>query len=338
VADLSPRPLRATERDRRLFVDRPELGTVLKTLLGGGNVLLLGDRGSGKSSAVHRVAADLEARGRNVAVVDGRAATTATDLLARMADVVRSTWSRAAADEPVASGELEAGQLQVPGVAETTSTSRLLIDELRILRSLIAQRGPGVIFVDDPPSDIARTVFGRLRDDLWQLPVAWCVAADSAARAPFITPPADAFWTRIVELGPLDPAVGEELLRRRVTADEVDASLLSEVVRRGEGNPRRILKLAFDVAEGEHSTESLEREQADRDRQRSSLSDPARRLLFELEANGPSSSSDIGLQQRLGWSRGRVSQVFKELRQAGLVRSTTQRSESGRPRTIFEVV
>lgn len=337
MVDLSPRPLRSTERDRRLFVDRPELDGVLKTLLGGGNVLLLGDRGAGKSSFVHRAAADVEAGGRNVAVVDGRAAMTATELLARVADVVRTTWPLAGANGPASSDAFEAGQLQMAVAADTTP-SRLLIDELRTLRSLIAERGLGVIFVDEPASDISRTVFGRLRDDLWQLPIAWCVAADSAARAPFITPPADAFWTRVVDLGPLDSAAGEELLRRRTSPDELAPSLLGEVVRQSEGNPRRILKLAYDVIEGERSTESLEREQADRERRLASLSEPARRLLFELEANGASSPSDVGLQQRLGWTRGRASQVFKELSEAGLVRSTTQRSGPGRPRTIFEVV
>jgi predicted ArsR family transcriptional regulator len=67
------------------------------------------------------------------------------------------------------------------------------------------------------------------------------------------------------------------------------------------------------------------------------LSGPAQRLLAELEVVGPRSASDDSLQASLGWTRGRLAQVFKELESAGLVRSTTDPGRSGRPRRLYEV-
>src|SRR5213592_4311683 len=53
ASELSGRPLRDTRRDRALFVDREQpLQAAEKTLRNGGNVLLVGSRGSGKSSLI----------------------------------------------------------------------------------------------------------------------------------------------------------------------------------------------------------------------------------------------------------------------------------------------
>src|SRR5437763_16203331 len=74
--DLSGRPLRDTRRDRALFVDRePTIAAAAKTARNGGNVLLVGQRGSGKSSLLRMLAYSLdEEPDTKTAVADGRAA------------------------------------------------------------------------------------------------------------------------------------------------------------------------------------------------------------------------------------------------------------------------
>jgi DNA-binding PadR family transcriptional regulator len=42
-------------------------------------------------------------------------------------------------------------------------------------------------------------------------------------------------------------------------------------------------------------------------------------------------------QPKLGWTRGRASQVFRELEQQGLVRSLERPGTRGRPRRLYEV-
>src|SRR5437660_1194274 len=87
ASELSGRPLRDTRRDRALFVDREQpLQATEKTLRNGGNVLLVGSRGSGKSSLVRMIAHQLSEDGRPSAVVDGRAAGSISEFLALLRD------------------------------------------------------------------------------------------------------------------------------------------------------------------------------------------------------------------------------------------------------------
>src|SRR3954469_25292848 len=122
--ELSPRPLRETARDRRLFVDRElELDLCRRFLLSGGNVLLLGRRGIGKSSFLRSLAAVLRERGQDAAVVDGRAGRGTRALLAL-------TRSAPAVDAAASAGA------PPPGPNET----QLLIDELRAMKQVLEGR------------------------------------------------------------------------------------------------------------------------------------------------------------------------------------------------------
>jgi DNA-binding MarR family transcriptional regulator len=58
-------------------------------------------------------------------------------------------------------------------------------------------------------------------------------------------------------------------------------------------------------------------------------------LMAELESLGPASASDKQLLQRLGWTRSRAVQVFRQLEEAGLVTSETVKGDSGRPRKVY---
>src|SRR5438105_12745212 len=86
--DLSGRRLRDTRRDRALFVDRePTIAAAAKAARNGGNVLLVGQRGSGKSSLLrmlaHRLDEDPQTK---TAVVDGRAAGSTLEFLTLVRD------------------------------------------------------------------------------------------------------------------------------------------------------------------------------------------------------------------------------------------------------------
>src|SRR5581483_9651160 len=57
----------------------------------------------------------------------------------------------------------------------------------RLLATLGQGIGPDerrVLLVDEPPSgEVGHTFFGRLRDELWQLPFTWVVAIEERRRA-----------------------------------------------------------------------------------------------------------------------------------------------------------
>jgi energy-coupling factor transporter ATP-binding protein EcfA2 len=319
MIELSGRPLRDTRRDRELFVDREAEVQAIRAALGhGGNILVLGARGSGKSSLLHYVQHLLEVEAaRPVVAVDGRTATTAQEFLALLGDRLNVEGSQDA---------------QWPRTEAQT-----LLGALAQMRAALPEEETVVLVDEMPSAEAARTLFGRLRDELWELPLTWCVAADVRDRGAYTEPPADAFWRRIVELSPLTPAESEELLRRRLEGEPLGPDAIEWIVESADGNPRRLLSLAHEVVVDGSDPGELMTRQRERGAKVEQLSEPARRLLAELEAGGPASPSDEGLRQRLGWSRARASQVFGELLEHGLVRTSTAPSAGSRPRRLYEV-
>jgi hypothetical protein len=334
IPDLSGRPLGDTNRDRALFVDRAEpLEAIRATLLHRGNVLLLGFRGAGKSSLLRQLRHSLETTDRQaVVLVEGRVARSTEEFLRLLRDRIQA-WSRVRLDEEAPASEAKGPQLGLWPPGTETNT---LLAELVALRAVLPEEQTIVLVDELPTAEAARTLFGRLRDELWELPLIWCVAADERDRAACTEPPADAFWRRIVELQPLTPEESAHLVRRRLPPEALADEALDQIVAEARGHPRRLLSMAHEVAVEGRDPGQVAKRNEERERRLAELSEPARRLLAELEANGPASPSDQGLLQRLGWSRSRASQVFGELTEHDLVRATSSPSAGTRPRRVFE--
>jgi hypothetical protein len=327
--ELTGRPLRDTARDRRLFVDREAtLDVAQRALRNERNVLLDGGRGSGKTSLLYFLQHRLDHDGLRTAVVQGRAAASLSDFFALLRDSLG-----AEREQPT-----EATWVPPPLVRTPRTDTQLILDELSHLREILPA-AQTIVLVDEMPSpQTAHTLFGRLRDELWELPLTWFVATDERDRASYVEPPAEAFWGRLLSLPPLTSSEAVELLERRLGSVLLDSEVLAQVVEQASGNPRRLISLATEIVNGDHDPETVLEKRRKRDGQIETLTDSSRRLLAELEANGPASPSDEGLLKRLGWSRSRAAQVFKDLERHGLVRSSERAGTGRRPRRVFDLV
>lgn len=339
MADFSGRPLRGTSRDQTLFVDRQqELRVAYASLTNRANVLVLGDRGSGKTSFVHRLRSQLErdAPDAPVALVNGRLADSPTAFVLLLRDAFNA-WPRVGLSDVADSAQAFVALTMegfptrpAPGETQTLLTG---LDGLR--RGLPNQHA--YVLVDDLPPESARTLFGRLRDELWELPLTWLAAADKRDRLVYTEPPADAFFGRTLDLEPLDTESCNALLAKRLEDATISEAVKRQVIEEARGNPRRLISLANALLTGEISPARLREQNALRAERLSGLSEPARRLVEELEASGPASPSDETLLQRLGWKRSRASQVFAELERNGLVKSASRHGEGTRPRKVYEL-
>ena len=322
ATEIGNRPLLATARDQRLSIGRAEVRTVTELARRGLNVLLIGDRGSGKTSALHAVAYDLRDGERRAELVDAAPAATLPELVRLIDAAVRPR------DE--AEGPTFPAQEILQALRPHSDTGLVL----EVLRSWQALGDDICVLLDEVRPGLAHPFFGRLRDELWQTPLRFVVSAPSRDVAAFLTPPADAFFEARIPLEPLSVAAQQALLERRLDGPEAERVL--RALRGADlANPRDLLSMAREALvarTGEGEVEAAARERARRVAQ---LGPAAERLLAELEAIGSASASDPRLLERLGWSRQRAAQVARTLEAAGLITSGTARGEDGRVRRVF---
>lgn len=301
---LGSRPLLAIRSDKPLFVDRVKERARIASALGyGWNVLVVGERGSGKTSLVRQLWLQ-EPMHRDVVFVS--AAGTNGDPVEVLRRVV-AELDRPMASEP---GDLAALLAALPPTGEPDKP---------------------VVVLDDVTGPLGHTLFGTLRDDLWEVGVQWLAVTDDVQAGVLLQPPANAFFEAVVHLGPMSPSELEELVRLRLQDREEDLPPgVMKALSVAAGNPRRAL--------GEVRQILLTGDAGHRDRESvlAELGRPAHMLYVELLDLGPVSASDQDLQERMGWTRPRLVQVLNELERAGLVVATTAPSSgAGRPRKLY---
>jgi DNA-binding transcriptional ArsR family regulator len=325
---LSGRPLFATAADAELYVPLRDVELRLERAVDRGlNTLILGDRGSGKTTLVQQLLLRRREGHQSppAVFIDGSLAHTVMDVI----ELLRDQLGVAAhVGETLAQNLQSALKPTTPGVRD----SRLILSRLRPLRDV----APALVVLDGlVDADIVDLLFGRLRDELWALPFSWVVTADTSQRSRFLTPPADAFFETTILLRGLNADEQRDLLRRRLGDDWRTARPL---IGEERGNPRRLLTAARETVVGNRPVEEVVGAAAGRAERAAQIGRAASMVLVELEnLERPVAASDAELLQRLGVTRERASQVLKQLEQHGLVESFSEPAERGRPRKLYRL-
>jgi len=318
--ELSGRPLFDNPLDAALFVERDETERIKSNCRHGVNTFLFGPRGMGKTTLLRQVLFQLREEDFPAVGVDGAPAETALDLIKLVGAAVSPGALRVPSIDPISAA----------GLGETGA----ILAELRRLSG--QSEGRTAILLDLPSGnrDMHR-LFGKFRDELWQLPYTWIVAAPSALRIELLTPPANAFFEDIIELSPLHSDQQVALISARLEPGEKTPWRLPTDA---EGNPRRLLEIVRDSLRAGSSPEQHLQAQVMRETEVSELGRPASMLYSELADFGPASASDPEFLKRLGWSRQRAAKVLSQLEIEGFVSSEVRPGESGRPRKVFAIV
>jgi hypothetical protein len=326
---MGNQPLAQSRADQRRFVDRNhETEAIMRAVAASQPVLVLGERGSGRTSLLNHVAWLLARQEdpRQTLIVSGELAGSPSQLFGvlvaraqRLVDPVgsRGRWIEDLRALSMPDGPF--GQVIQPAIVME------LVDLLG--ERLAALERPVCLMVDGIAPTVAHGVFGSLRNELWAIPnVAWVVAGDVAAEPLYLEPPADAFFEHIVRLGPLTDRDSAKLLRAHLPDLRDDD--IHRAVSVGGGNPRRLLRAAADIQAG---IEPASPSAADELTQRATAAAGplAGALVGYLAAHGPTSASDQTMLRSIGASRQRASQLMHELESAGLV-ETIEQHEPGR--------
>lgn len=314
---LGQRPLTASDADHRLFANRSdELKRVCRALDLGLNIYLWGSRGAGRTSLLHQVQR-LRPESRYVRLEGFKNLTERLDELERILSGKRLLQREQRVRRPTpldAIASLRNYEVETVTVAE---------DPVRRLRAAagVGEDGPQrVLLVDDLGRKGLQEMFGRLRDNMWELPIQWVVTGETA----HLSAPADTFFDVSIELPPFDHEDLTELLQRRAesgTSQERSlllASAASALKTIAPCTPRRALGVLRDVYlsdDAEEVTGELQRVQTARAR----LKPTANKVLEALLAHGPAHAGDERLLAEVGVTRSRVVQVLAELEAVGLV-------------------
>jgi energy-coupling factor transporter ATP-binding protein EcfA2 len=292
------------------------MATLSSALSYGFNVMIVGERGSGKSTLMNMLAARLEEESTQVVRLSGGRFQSAADVL----------WGVTRGLAAVESGRTErAGLVLRDGADELDGAYRSLADAAGALPDRV------VVIVDGLASTLVHEIFGRLRDEIWALQLQWVVTGNIEDKAILLAAPADAFFEQVLTLVPFTGLEVVNMLALRDPDGELDPEVRALIAERSAGNAGRALVLArqglvssdpvLEISRGS-VIERIERE----------LGEPAARLADDLARNGPSGPSDPQLLRRIGWSRPRAYQVFQALQQAGFAEVSSERSgRAGRP-------
>jgi hypothetical protein len=318
---LSGRPL-LFPADRAYLVERPEAEAVSRYVAQGMNTLLLAERGMGKTTLLRHVEAHLSSEAHaEVTYLDGRRLADAATILLAVRDAL--IGQRA----PMSDSLRMAAMPFTPVPVEVRNEQAL-----RVVRELVAASVRGCVLLDDPDAETVHRLFGRLRDELWQAEIVWVVAGEPMRRQQYLTPPADAFFERVLELAPLTYAQQEQLIRKRLSGAD-DARLAS--VRAENGSPRSLLAALRDVASADDAAALLGRRAKRQQRVADELGRLASTMHAEIEDGAVASASDPEWLERFGVSRQRAQQVLSALEQKGLVRAERLPGPNGRPRKVY---
>jgi RecA/RadA recombinase len=312
---LTKRPLLHTAADQPLYIPDDSRQAAVSAALRHRDTLVIGAAGSGKTTVLHRIQAEAQqtSPAPKVLYVDSRIAADARELI----DLVLQTatdhdWveddSRPSPDDPFGP-----------------------VAQLQRLRSV---SGPACVLIDDPSPGQARILFGRYRDELWQLAASFVVAVSPSTARALLEPPADAFFDSIIELKPLDPDAAFELLRRRKDKGQISDQILW---------PSRPMQPRAILLDAEAGPTAGRHDSALQDELTALATKAAGRggadLLHEIWGRGALSASDTDLQRGLAVTRARLTQLLRELERADILISFPEAREGGmgRPKTLYDI-
>jgi type II secretory pathway predicted ATPase ExeA len=308
------RPLLNTAADQRLLIldeSRSRAATATQETR---NVLIVGEPGSGKTTVLYHALARARDENRPALLLAGRVVSGSRGLIDALLELaVEEEWIddavAPAADDPLGAAR------QVRRLREAPENALVLADDLSV--------------------EQAQTLFGALRDELWQTPVSFAAAARPDVAKALSAPPADAFFDRRFVLEPLVVEDANLLLQRRNEAGE--STLMSILESEPGMQPRELVALAAEEGPGGRYDPARQRELLELAEEAAGR--PGAMLLAEIWGREGVSASDEDLQRTLGVTRNRLTELLRTLAEHGVLAAYPEPREgkTGRPRMIYTV-
>lgn len=304
-------PLLDTRSDQKLFVsDASRERAITLGAEPTGNVLISGDPGAGKTSVLFAIRARCGAKALylNAATLDAP-------------DAIVSVLSRTLAEteaiepgSPSPEGDPLADVREIRRWREAPPATRVLLDDLSVRQAI--------------------RLFGHLRDELWQTPVSFAVAARPDVAKALSVPPADAFFDTSVILEPFDATLAHRLLEMRAATDQT-TMLAFDQDDDARMQPRELLAIASDGSRGGRFAPDRRHRMLARAEEVGGRT--AAMLFAELWGREGTSAGELAITT--GLSRQRVATMLHRLEEEKLIVAypAPRTGRPGRPERLYAV-
>jgi hypothetical protein len=307
-----------SEQEGLPLVGRSELlDRAVNLVLVGGNVLLFGSDGCGRTAVLHEVVHRLATEQRATVLIDGSGVDEPRRLVSL---IVRACGLTVSADLDVPS---MLGCLPPPAAARR------------------------VIAIDDLEVSAGQELFGRWHRHLWRLGAQWVVTGGGDDPTPYLDAGADDWWEDgILPVPALGAAEARELVLRRLKAAGVECPCPDQLIAAARGNPRDLVRRVRSLLLTEMASRAegpapggtgggwggrTDGPLADE------LSADETRMVAVLRACGSFSLADRTVIDELGWAYGKTHRIANELVRRGVLHRAGAPQDVGRPRVIYSL-
>lgn len=348
LRNLPSRPLLSPEENANFFTDfHDQMIRLRRAIVIGENSVILGDRGSGKSSLLTHLYYELKEGNEFIPIrinILGIDTLNLTSLLKSILyELFRATERLFDDDESrsklvrifESGSELEGKFPFALDIEPANESAYALLDKLTKAVSFLKENGhlTVCIMLDDVDKTDGRLVWAALRgarDALWKLRMPILVTASPRALTKLTEPPLDQFFPYVVTLPPFDEASAREMIEKRLAKSEIQIRLshrtIIEIVRHSGGNPRLMLtQLRYALESG--SIGKVITPKDFRDIWKPSdvqLTTTQRAVLAYVASHPGTSASSTEFRKSIGLGRARLAQVLNSLRRRGLVTANYQ--------------
>ena len=306
------------EQEGLPLVGRSELlDRAVNLVLVGGNVLLFGADGCGRTAVLHEVVHRLATEERPTVLIDGSGVDEPRRLVGL---IVRACGLTVPADLDVPS---MLGCLPPPAAA------------------------PRVIAIDDLEVAAGQELFGRWHRHLWRLGAQWVVVGGGDDPTPYLDAGADDWWEDgILPVPALGAAEARELVLRRLQAAGVECPCPDQLIAAARGNARDLIRrvrslLLSEMASRAEMASPSGASEAWGGRTDGPLADELSadetRMVAVLRACGSFSLADRTVLDELGWAYGKTHRIANELVRRGVLHRAGAPGDVGRPRVIYSL-
>ena len=307
-----------SEQEGLPLIGRTELlDRAVNLVLVGGNVLLFGSDGCGRTAVLHEIVHRLATEERAPVLIDGSGVDEPRRLVGL---IVRACGLTVPAD------------LDVPGMLGCLPAPAA------------AQR---VIAIDDLEVSAGQELFGRWHRHLWRLGAQWVVVGGGDDPTPYLDAGADDWWEDgILPVPALGEAEARELVLRRLQAAGVGCPCPDQLIAAARGNPRDLIRRVRSLLLSEMTSRAevvppsrtsggwagrTDGPLADE------LSADESRMVAVLRACGSFSLADRTVIDELGWAYGKTHRIANELVRRGVLHRAGAPQDVGRPRVIYSL-